>query len=479
MAAMRRARRRLVAWLALGSSACLSFPPVTETTDGGPSPAGDATAGPGPDSGPAPSADGGEDGAPLPPPTAPCDPAAQPAAAAIFVSTTGDDLLGGTRAAPVKSVGKALALAKTQGATDVYVDEGIYGEEVTLASATAIHGGWKATGATWTKDCAPGVSSLTVLRSTTARVVTVSGFAGTAGLDTLTLSTKGQADPTQSTVAIFVSGASLTMTGVDLTAGIGGDGTTPAAPGVVANRTCNGFSCSSGGDGPTGTPGTAAGVGNFSLTGWVPATGTAGQTGTQGEHGAAGGAGSSATDCVQGCGATPTCAAGGLGTSSGGTGTCGCGGLGGAPGAPGTSGGASVGVMLVGPGTLTASFSNIATGRGGNGAAGGQGGQGGPGTNGAGGTAGFCAGSCYYDATAMACYYSGTGLGGGAAGGKGGKGGQGGQGGGGSGGPAYGVVAMQGAQLAIAPTVAFKVGAGGAGAGGAPMGSAAPTLTVP
>ena len=124
MSAMRRARRRLVAWLALGSSACLSFPPVTETTDGGPSPAGDATAGPGSDSGTSPSADGGDDGAPLPPPTAPCDPAAQPVAAAVFVSTTGDDLLGGRRAAQLTAVSKTLELAETDLLADVNPTQG-------------------------------------------------------------------------------------------------------------------------------------------------------------------------------------------------------------------------------------------------------------------------------------------------------------------------------------------------------------------
>ncbi len=424
-------------------------------------------------------ADAATEAGPVPPPKPPCDPSAVPPASAVFVSTSGDDLLGGTAAAPVKTIGKALALAKAQAASDVIVEQGVYAEEVTIASATIVHGGWKATGARWTKDCSDGVVSVTVIRSTTARAVTVSGFAGTAGLDTLTIATKGQAAASESAIAIFVSGTSLTMSGVDVASAIGGDGVTPPTPTPAGNRACGGYSCESGLPGGVVAPGNPAAPGRFDATGWINALGTAGQGGVQGQNGVIGSAGQSQDGCVQGCGAAPTCAAGAIGTAQAGTGLCGCGGLGGAPGAPGTTGGASVGVFVAGPGKVSIAHSNVTSSRGGNGAAGASGGVGGVGTTGSIGVASFCAGACSFDSQNNTCLFIGGGLAGGGPGGRGGQGSPGGQGGGGAGGPSYALVTVSGATAAVEPTVALRPGEGGAGAGGASAGEATATIRLP
>ena len=449
------------------ATACVSLPPVEASVDGCALPDASSGTPPANDGGVTPT---GDAAVVLPPPKPPCDPAAQPSANAVFVSTMGDDLLGGTRAAPVKTITKALSIAAAQSASDIYVDEGVYGEAITIGKPLTIHGAWKSVGATWTKDCSDGAVGLTVIRSTTARAVTVTGVSGTAGLDGLTVTTKGQADGNDSAIAIFVSSASLELQGVDVIAGIGGDGTSPGAPAQAGNRTCNGGGCSTGTPGVQGAAGGPAGAGSFDVSGWVPAIGTPGQTGAQGENGTPGGAGQSIEPCVVGCGSPPACPAGPTGTSSAGNGTCGCGGVGGAPGAPGPSGGASVAVMIVGPGSLHVAHSNLTSARGGNGAAGGAGGPGGGGTGGAKGVDGFCAGDCFFNSPTSTCYFSGTGLAGGSPGGAGGAGGTGGPGGGGAGGPSFAVVSVSGAAATLEPTVKVQNGPGGSGAGGAPTG---------
>lgn len=454
------------------ATACVTLPPVdTATADGGvASPDGAVVTG---TDGSAPPADGG---GVLPPPKPPCDPALVPAANGIFVSLGGDDQLGGTRAAPVKTIAKALSLAAAQSASDVYLDEGIYPEAITINKPLALHGGWKASGATWSKDCSDAAVGLTVLRAPTARAVTVTGFGGKATLDALTIATKGQADGNDSSIAIFVSAASLDMNGVDVSSGLGGDGKQPDTPAPAGNRTCNGGGCTTGAPGATGPVGSAAGAGSFDVSGWLPAIGTGGQPGVQGENGTPGGGGQSSSPCVVGCGDAPACPAGATGTSTAGTGTCGCGGLGGAAGAPGPSGGASVAVMIVGPGALHVAFSNLASARGGNGAAGGAGGAGGAGTAGAKGVDGFCAGDCFFNSPTNSCYFTGVGLAGGSPGGAGGVGGVGGAGGGGAGGPSFGVVSVGGATVDLSPTVVVRAGGGGAGAGGAPAGPSGSTF---
>lgn len=412
-----------------------------------------------------------------PPPPPPCDPNTPPAAGALFVSTTGDDALAGTAAAPLKSIASALELAKANGMADVYLDEGTYAEAVTIASPTTLHGGWKAEGASWVKDCSAAVVGRTILRSPTVRAVGVSGFSGSAGLDTLTLVTKAQAATGESGIAVLVSGDGIvfTMTGVDVAAATAGDGMTPAAPAAAGNASCYGSS-SDGAKGPAGKAGTPAEAGTFSAAGYVTTTGGAGGVGAPGRDGTPGSpSGFQDLDCITSCGPKPGCASGPNQPSSGGTGTAGCRGLGGTGGQGGTSGGASVGVLVFGA-KLSVDHSIVRASRGGNGAPGAGGGAGGAGTPGKKGTELFCGGSCFYSGSNDSCMLSGTSLPGGGAGGPGGAGGAGGAGGGGAGGPSYGIVVVGGGDAQVATTTAIHVMEGGAGAGGAPNGASAPTF---
>src|SRR5881296_2784345 len=68
---------------------------------------------------------------------------------AIFVSPAGDDAANGTRAAPLKTIGAALALAEISGKNRVNVAEGIYPENVQLRSGISLYGGYDPV--TWTR----------------------------------------------------------------------------------------------------------------------------------------------------------------------------------------------------------------------------------------------------------------------------------------------------------------------------------------
>lgn len=411
------------------------------------------------------------DAPPLPPPKPPCDATAKPVANALYVSTTGDDSLAGSAAAPVKTLAAALSLAKSKSATDIYIDEGTYAEAVTITTPATLHGGWKAQGASWSKDCSDTVVGLTIVRSPTTRAVDASGFTGAAGLDTITLVTKAQAESAESAIAVRVSGSGITfsMVGVDVTAASGGDGTTPPTPGPAGNSTCNKNSCSDGAKGGTGGNGTPGGAGTFVESGYAPKNGGAAGNGGPGHAGTPGGAGQSADNCLFDCTPAPTCANGtSFGTATGGTGSCGCGGLGGAAGGGGASGGASIGVYVYGA-TLTIDHSTVRAAHGGAGAPGAGGGAGGTGTAGTAGSTAFCAGSCFYNGTQ--CLLSGSQVNGGSKGGAGGAGGSGGTGGDGAGGPSYGIVYAGGGSANIAATTSIQTGAGGAGSGGAPSGA--------
>src|SRR5207247_10457652 len=71
------------------------------------------------------------------------------AQAAIYVSPTGDDAANGTQAAPLKTIGAALALADISGTSRVNVAQGTYLENVQLRSGISLYGGYDP--ATWTR----------------------------------------------------------------------------------------------------------------------------------------------------------------------------------------------------------------------------------------------------------------------------------------------------------------------------------------
>src|SRR2546425_898648 len=93
------------------------------------------------------------------------------AEAAIYVSPAGDDAANGTRGAPLKTIGAALALAERSGINRVNVAQGTYPENVQLRSGISLFGGYDA--ATWTR--APAIFVTTIGPGPSTSVVAVQG----------------------------------------------------------------------------------------------------------------------------------------------------------------------------------------------------------------------------------------------------------------------------------------------------------------
>src|SRR5512133_678791 len=90
---------------------------------------------------------GGGGAAPPPPP----DPD-------VYVSaTSGQDGFPGTRASPVRTIGRGIALASARAPSAVRVQAGLYPESVVLASGVSIYGGY---GADWTRNVATNVTEI-------------------------------------------------------------------------------------------------------------------------------------------------------------------------------------------------------------------------------------------------------------------------------------------------------------------------------
>lgn len=443
-------------------------------------------------------ADSQPDTAPAPP--APCDVTEAPPAGAVYVSTDGNDALGGVASAPFATLAKGIAAAVLLKASTVIVAEGAYAQPSELlltetAAGLQVRGGWKRTGAEWKRDCDAGVRGRTVLASA-ANVAVRLRYASPAAaveLATMTVVTKvSGASPAdaagESTYGIFVeANGALTLSDVAIKAGKGGNGGAsspqPAATGTVA---CNGLACggsaaSAGKDGAS-----ASSDGTYAADGFHPANGNPGDTGPNGPNGAAGGSGATSSaclnNCVGQCQTSDSCLNGSTKVSSGATGTCGCGGVGGASGRAGHGGGASI-ALWVGPGAkLTLGYAEVISGGGGAGSAGGAGGLGAVGSGGTQGAGVSCAAQCGRSGNVgsnCGCVFTASSmLTGGSAGGMGGQGGAGGTGGGGAGGDAFGIVAFGGGLVIADPkTLSFSIGAPGLGAQGAPSGGAGNSTT--
>ena len=403
------------------------------------------------------------------------DPAADPCVVGtpgtgVFVSSTpvsGASGPIGSMTNPYTKVTDGIGAAvATGGAKRVYVCIGTYNEQVSLTSAddgVVVYGGldcntgWNYVGntqgptlvATPTSIATPG-TALTVTGPMTTGVTfedmsfTSPNYSSVAG---------------DSSVAVFLSNASVTLTRVAVTAGTG-------VPGVAGGTTSNWVGSAQGGNpagqGPTATTGGAGGAnscsdGSTSSTGgdgggqittvqWgsgLPGTsmpavpgaqnnGGDGAPGTRGLDGQAltqGGAGATSTGGVSASGwslgslATPGHegnpaqggGGGGGGQNSGGGGGGGAGGCGGGAGSAGSNGGSSIGVLVF-QSTIALHTVNITT------SAAGSGGSGG---NGQGGQSGGSGGASF--------------LNGSVAGGLGGTGSSGTGGGGGAGGNSIGV----------------------------------------
>lgn len=416
----------------------------------------------------------------------------------VFVQqgATGD----GSKATPMGSVRDAVAKAAQQKKNRVYVCMGEYQEEVVIENApVSIFGGLSC--GDWAYDAAkrPRVSTpgqgKHALKVDGARPVQIEDmrFAARDGV------TEGE-----SSIAVFVVNAKITVRRTEISAGQGAAGANGATPpvnarlgqtGAMATATAgaNGTTCSnctlwgrsqggSGGqasDGGTATPGqagtsdppapAAAGRDGAGGVGW-PELNNKCDTGYEGAPGLArqGGAGASAMGTISTHGWIPMSGAageagnpgqGGGGGGGGqpgdlGGGQGGCGGCGGSGGLGGSGGGASVALLLVATEASLEALSLLAK----------DAGNGGAGSKGENGLAGGGGG-----AVTLSC-----------SGGKGGSGAGGGGGGGGAGGISVGILyqgnapIVDGQTLADAPTSPFvtlgQAGTGGAGGEGGTSG---------
>jgi hypothetical protein len=447
----------------------------------------------------------------------------------IFVSPQGSDTTGaGTRAAPYKTLAKALQRAKGNGNRVYACDEGTgYAEAVTIDATLdgmSLYGGFECAGWTYATtrrarvhptsgvaltvqaltagltvedvefdapDAPVGQSSIGAIVETSANVVlrrvkvaSGKGGAGTGGVDG-TAGDKGDtAGAQQDGLAggCFLDGGAVSQPGGGWlnpsTCGStgGGGGTAFRGPGTAgvyglpqtnvdpAGVDNRGHEGATGEDGKAGSPGTPGDVGTAVPAGTFTATGY-----TPGPGGGAGTEGHVGQGGGGG-GASNAMAAGCMGASGGAGGMGGCGGT---KGTGGTSAGASV-ALLAWTSAITLDACQLIAadgGVGGNGGSGGTGGKGAAGGKGGAGIAGDAA----------------TGVGKGGSGGVGGDGGLGGPGAGGNGGPSYALVYKGTAPTRMNGTSLGHGGGGarGVGAGTAPKapdgtaGAAADELVVP
>ncbi len=421
----------------------------------------------------------------------------------IFVSPTGDDANDGTKAKPVKTIGKALGTPRGR----IVVCEGTYPETLDIQRDVEIYGGISCTFTTAGKPAS--IESGKPVGLTVSR--------GTVLLTSLNVTAVNGATAGESSVGIVAaSGTTLRIVGGAIVAGMGADGAAGAeesnynagllnsdptikgrdasgnTPG--ATQTCGGLCTEApsvvvegggggvggpagGGPGADGKTTVAAPVGMrgkggpYDILNGVCGAGFPGNIGDA----ANGGPGASAPGTVEagkwtasrgGAGQTARPGQGGGGGSGGASATVGggggggCGGCGGAKAQGGQSGGSSFAVLSLG---ATLSLENVTL----TAASGGKGGDGGAGQVGqAGGAPGAPAS-----------------LGVGCPGGVGGIGGQGGGGGGGAGGHSAAIAytgtkpTLKSITPQVAPAAATGGGPGATGATATPATAGAPGKT--
>ncbi|MBU0554137.1 DUF1565 domain-containing protein, partial [Myxococcota bacterium] len=72
-------------------------------------------------------------------------------ARAVFVSANGDDDWAGTRSEPVRTIGRGLSLAQSEGKDQVLIAQGTYAEMIVLRAGIGVYGGYDHTQA-WRRD---------------------------------------------------------------------------------------------------------------------------------------------------------------------------------------------------------------------------------------------------------------------------------------------------------------------------------------
>lgn len=430
-----------------------------------------------------------------------CDPTEIAPTDAVYaspvISTAPAD---GSLTSPYKTIGEALASAKTKGRARVILDAGTYNESLKFADSDpgiVIEGGWKRdTGGNWKRNCAANARDATVLQSNALIAISVDDVKAPSGIKRMTVRTKAAGGNLldgagESLYGVRVRGAGSRFSIDDsvIEAGLGGSGL-PGTSGTVSGATCDGVSdCKDGASGPGGPSGPNALAGTFTAFGYQAGNGAAGTAGSPGANGTAGSMKS--ISCITDCGSS-TCKTmidcpRTYSVVVDSKGTCGCGGGGGPAGGGGGGGGASVGVLITGAGAkVTITRSVVKATNGGSGANGASGGGGAMGTSGKAGVGYSCPQACnaFTGGTCGAGqYYCAMGgnvaVGGASAGGNGGKGGNGGNGGGGAGGPSHAIVMVAGGDSIVDMESMLKAGTGGGGASGAPAGAATPKVTIP
>ena len=129
----------------------------------------------------------------------------------IFVSPTGDDANDGTKAKPVKTIGKALGTTRSR----IVVCEGTYPETIDIQRDVEIYGGISCSFTTAGKPAS--IESGKPIGLTVSR--------GTVLLTSLNVTAVSGAAPGESSVGILAaSGATLRLVGGAIVAGMGADG---------------------------------------------------------------------------------------------------------------------------------------------------------------------------------------------------------------------------------------------------------------
>lgn len=403
-------------------------------------------------------------------------------ATTLFVAIDGDDANPGNPAAPLRTIAKAVNVAKnTSGLDNVYVSAGRYREQIYLDAGVSIYGGYqRAQG--WVRDVnfkselywdvpqsgrIVALQAINIIAPTTIdQMYITTSDAFSDGISTYAMHCQNCSNLTISNSVLSAGRAGAGVNGISGqsgtsrfgTSGKGGDGTQGSDNGSTTGKGGNGGTSACGRPGGKGGEGGSEGknAGKSGLVGTVNvaggaggsggdpgrtgSVGTSGPSGSPGTHGSGGGPGTIvlgfyiAQDGTNGAEGTHGNGGGGGGGGGGqgcficnnGTGNGGGGGGGGgcagSAGTAGKAGGSSFGLFLYQSTGITLNSNVISASDGGKG---GDGGLGGDGSLGGG--------------RGLGNNHASGDIGPGGNGGLGGKGGDGGDGGGGAGGLSYAV----------------------------------------
>ena len=434
----------------------------------------------------------------------------------VFLSPKGNDNGTGTRAAPYKTLGRALGVASSSGKRLYACDDGTgYPDAIGLDAAldgTRLYGGFECVG--WTYATARRAK----VNPATGPALTVTGVASGVTVEDFEFAAADVTGTAASSIAAIVDTTrNVTLRRVRLVAGIGAAGQAGAdgakgddglavdvgqrggkasCPGLVllaGGSWSSASSCGSrggpggaayqganGGNGIAGTPNThvdPAGIDNGGPRGMPGGAGSPGVVGTPGQQvltmGTFGASGYTSAPAAGSGTDGNTAQGGGGGGASDGLGMCtgasggagGMGGCGGKGGTGGTGGGASVALLSWNSVGLVLDSCVLIASTGGPGGKGGNGGLGGLGQDGADGGADYRSGDAGVG-DAGSSDAGPTTIASGGKGGRGGNGGNGGPGAGGNGGPSYAVVYKGTSPSRLNGTTVTAGTAGAKGVGG-------------